>query len=503
MVNRKVLKSVILGAVCIGVPIAVIAGNVGMSKINPYYRFYRNPVSGDENGYHSAYLSAQYLGAKVIIAPGFTHKSPIESLFSNNKKGAKDLGFILLDEAIEYRDADANFAPDQGSDNKPILSSAIKNTASVTFRSDLGSIQAGVAIGQFLNDYVHTFGPDLTFGMYGGLPFGTVTSFMGGVQKGLEWFNQNVVGKTNETTQEAYKAITIIEPQSINELEKNFAGGFGPSDGMSVTNAYLQEPDLDMFMPVAGPQIWTAQKRIIELNKKTLLVGVDSPAELDALNQPLPFKGKDKNGQPIEIGNGKFVQFSSEKNLAKVTNNILTIINNGNVIPEELKTDSNYTDFYDPATGRGGLGTISIGNAANGSVGVSESGKPFLEAAIKASTKTDPSLDAKYSEADNMKYTYKSEEKSYANDLKKEFKDVLKEGTYSNPSNEPAENFAPFNLKGFIRSGYQPDDNLIKIVLSEPTSVLFDGSFSESAYKGMVEFYRKNKIFIPVRKAGK
>ena len=521
MINHKIMGAIAIGATIVAVPAAVVGGNIGMSSLNPYYKYYRTPITGDNSGFISAYLSAHYLGAEAIVAPGFTHKAPIEALYNSPKDAEmmKDTGFLLLDEAIDYEinpAAEPWGTPFYGTDGKPVLSNAITNTASITFRADLGSIQTALAMCQFLNDYESTFGPDLTFGMYGGAGFSSVVCFMGGMQEGINWFNENVADgtKVNATTGKPYKKITIIEPNAYvdapdkdgNMQCRNYGGGFGPGDGDSIINTYLQQPDLDAFMPIAGPQVWTAQKKIMELNKKTVLIGVDSPCEDDALNQPLKFTTPD--GKPV--GNGKYVQFSSEKNLAKATNNILTIMNNGNRVPAELMSSNDYENFHD-ASGLGGIGTISVGDATNGCVKVSLAGEKYLNAAVDASGKTDPSLDPKYSDKNNMYYQYqkytnpRDTGKAPYDDLKQEFINVLKPGTYSMDGHSaPVEpiNLSPNNVP-FIQKDVQSDDNKIKLVLSDPTSILFDGSFAESSYRGMVEFYKSLGITIPSRKVGK
>lgn len=494
MINRKLLRNIGIATLCIGVPAAVIGGYFGMSKANPYYQYYRTPITGDTNGFISAYLSAQYLGAQVIVNPGFTHKTPMVELFRQYPEKTKDLGFLLLDEAITTQ-SDSNFQPILGSDKKPLLDYGVQNTWSINFRTDLGSIRTGIALCMFLNDNIDVFGADgkLTFGMYGGLPFDSVTSFMGGMNYGIEWFNTNVAveGKTHNGKQ--IKQIEVIKPFA--KAENNFSGGFGPGDGDAIINTYLQQPDIDAFMPVAGPQLWSAQKKIIELGKKTILIGVDSPTENDAQNRNLNFTNNGK-----QIGNGKYVQFSSEKNLALAVEKALTLINNGNKLPEGEKQED-YSEFVDE-NGVGGFGTVAIGNIDNNCAGVSEAGLPYFENAIKISGQSDPSKDAKYSTPENMEYVYNSGDKISYSNLRKTFENPLKDGTYSKDSYVNGEPVKPLDLKGFISKNRKEDANKIKVVLSTPTSVLFDGSFSESAYLGMCNYYESMGIYIP-KKGGK
>ncbi len=504
MVSRKLIKNIIIGATCLVIPSAIVGGYFGMSKANPYYKYYRNPITGDTDGFISAYLSAQYLGAEAIIAPGFTHKSPLIELFKNYPEKVKNLGFLLLDEAITTQ-VDSDFKPINGSDGKPLLDYGAQNTWSITFRTDLGSIQTGISLCMFLNDYQSVFAPSgkdgdkLTFGMYGGLPYDSVTSFMGGMEAGIKWFNDNVAGKTYEL--KTLKPVEIVAPNSINIAKENFSGGFGPGDGDAIINSYLQLDDIDAFMPVAGPQVWSAQKKIIELNKKTILIGVDSPVENDALNQPLNFTN---NGQPI--GNGKYVQFSSEKNLSIAVEKALKIINNGNKLPNSEDANE-YKEFID-SNNVGGFGTVAVGNIENKCVGVSEAGYSYFDRAIKLGG-SDPSLDTKYNQAENMKYVFpklgitENKDNTYSYQyLRQSFFNVLDSNNYSKDSYIDGKPVEALNLKGFIKKDDQADSNKIKIILSTPTSVLFDGSFSESAYNGLVNYYKNMGINIP-RKGSK
>lgn len=467
MVKKRLIKWFAIGFICLAILAAIVGGYFGMSKENAFYKYYRSPITADSDGFISAYLSAQYAGAKAIIAPGFTHKAPICELFNKKHNQVKDLGFLLLDEAMSASDK------------------AATNTWSITFRSDLGSIRTGIALAQFLNDYANVFDTDgkdgdkdhLTFGMYGGLPFSSVTSFMGGMQIGIEWYNQNVVPSDKNL-----QAIKIIEPKG---LTNNFSGGFGPGDGDSIINTYLQENDLDAFMPVAGPQIWSAQRKIIELNKKTILIGVDSACENDPQNKSLPFKNQSNE----IIGNGKYVQFSSEKKLNDAVYKALSIINNGNKLPDGEDATTSYNQFVD-ANGNGGFGTNAVGNITNGCVNVSQDGDAFFQKALNG--KNDPSLDAKYSEQVNMKYVYAGQEYFYGNPneggLQQEFLNLI--------ANEQK-----LDLSNFIRKNNEKDEDKIKIILSSPTSVLFDGSFSESAYNGLYNFMKSLGINIPQRKS--
>ena len=471
MVNKKKFKTILISSLTLLVPGLVVGSYFAMKNSNTFYKYFRSPITDDTQGLISAYLSAVSLGSKVVVAAGFDHYAPIEAAFKQHSDILSDTGFLLLDSATD-KDSIASY-----------------NTWSVNFRSDLGSFRTGVAAAMFLNENQEFFkslgaGNELTFGMYGGMPYPSVTSFMGGIQHGIKWFNDNLVG-------ENYKGITLEPIKIINPTSWNFAGGFGASQGDTIIQRYLVQPDIDMLMPVAGPQVWSAQRKIIELNKKTVIVGVDAAIEDSAQNRTLEFTNNGK-----QIGNGKYVQFSSVKRLDKAVEKALTLINNGNKIPSSASRND-YDQFID-TDGFGGIGTVAIGNIKNGCVGVSGIGQDYYKDALNISGNTvdgtnDPSLSSTLSEKSKMNYYPNFNGTN--NDLTGEFN--YGDGLAQNFSVNVTDKSKVLNLKNFVEYGNQDDSNLIKIVGSGSTTVLFDSSFNESAYIGIVEWYKKMGITIP------
>lgn len=470
MKNRRRMKTIIITCSAIAIPSIVIGSYFSMRNSNSFYKYFRSPITDDTQGLVSSYLSAVSLGAKAIIAAGFDHYSPVEEAFKGHSKTLSDTAFLLLDSATDY-DSKASY-----------------NTWSINFRSDLGSFRTGVAAAMFLNENKNFFksegaGKDLTFGMYGGMPYSSVTSFMGGVQSGIAWFNQNLVGKS-------YKGITLEEIKIINPTSSNFAGGFGASQGDSIIQRYLVQPDIDILMPVAGPQVWSAQRKIIELNKKTVLIGVDAAIEDSSLNKSLSFTNNGK-----KIGNGKYIQFSSVKRLDLAVEKALTLINNGNKLPSNVDAKE-YDQFVDNNRW-GGIGTVAIGNIQNGCVGVSGMGQDYYKDALGIlnlieNTNNDPSLSASLSVKSDMNYYPKYPSKEGAiNYGDGDF--GLAQSWKANVSRRDE----ILNIKNFVKYGNDNDSNLIKIIGSGSTTVLFDSSFNESAYAGMREWYKNMGITIP------
>ncbi len=448
----------------IGAAGGLVTGGYFTFSGSNYTEFYINPVIDNPNGLISAYNGARNRGAELILAPGFNHQGPIESTFDQYPKKFANEGFLLYD-----------------ADVKP-NSKASYNTWSITFRTDLGSIQVGIAIAYFLNYYQDWFADDgkLTWATWGGESYSSVTSYMGGIQAGIKWANENLAGKSihNEVVNQdfAYKEVTQVFDKNGNE----FTHGFGESSGYSTQQSIVNERP-DMLIPVAGPQIWTAQSLIKTLkNSKTMLIGVDSACEDDARNEPYPYK---YHGQPF--GNGKIVQFSSLKRLDSAGEKALQIINNGNALPDVPDKESVYDNFFVKGSGETGFGTCAVGNLTNGCVGISTAGTSYFSNALKlAGATSDPATDAKYSEDANMFYQGKTDKYPY-NGLSKECKINVKDLTKR------------LNKKGVIKKGDEADAKKIKIILSESTSILMDASFSQSCYVGLYNYLKTMDIKIP------
>lgn len=453
---------------------AITGGYFLFSNTNKYNEYYANPIIDNPNGLVSAYNGARQRGAELILAPGFNHQVPIENTFNVYKDEFKDTGFLLYDSNVMF--------------NSP----AALNTWSITFRTDLGSIRVGVAIAYFLNYYQDWFADQddgkLTWATWGGLPFSSVTSYMGGIQKGIKWANEKLAGKTihNDVSNKdfTYKPVEQLFGQA------ELTGGFGESDGIdTMVNIIGKRPDI--LIPVAGPQIWTAQNLIKDLkNAKTMLIGVDSACEDDARNLTYPWT---YHGKPF--GNGKVIQFSSLKRLDIAGQKALSIINNGNKIPDgaDVKT---YKNFITKDGKNTGFGTAAVGDIDNECVGISEAGNVFLDAAIKLAGQPDPSLDSSHSEVANMKYIgLNNKEYDYGTFNPDAGLFGLSQECVLNVDESNVKNI--LNKKGVVTKNKKEDSNKTKIILSQSNSILMDASFSQSCYLGLYNWYKELGIEIP------
>lgn len=323
-----------------------------------------------------SYLAAAVNGTKLISAPGFTHTAPITQALAiaQNQNPAiykymNKTGFLLLDDKYGSPIFNSNNEIDTKV-NQPVWST---NVASAQFRTDLGTFIVGIGLGEFLNEYQYYFATDedgkLTYGTYGGDNFSSVTSFMGGLQRGINFFNEYIVPYAKNSSGQPY--LPIEQVILGNGYQQNFSGGFGTTDGNSLINQFLNQK-VDALMPVAGDQTTQAVRMIKQNNLRTIVLGVDSASELNTnANQTLPISGyKDVNGSKAIGGTNNIIQFSSLKKLDQITLQITNNINNNVSLPTEGSTI-------------GGFGYHSLGNVANNCVGISNAGYQYFIRAIK------------------------------------------------------------------------------------------------------------------------
>ncbi len=89
---------------------------------------------------------------------------------------------------------------------------------------------------------------------------------MGGLQKGIQWANENLKGKTIHNP-DSNKDFTYKEVQQIFDPQgSEFTKGFGESNGMNLQMSLVNARP-DVLIPVAGPQIWSAQNLIKNLRR--------------------------------------------------------------------------------------------------------------------------------------------------------------------------------------------------------------------------------------------
>lgn len=352
---------VTLGSLALGAAFGCATYYARESKAVKYHDFYRQPVVDGTNGIMQAYMAAIENGAKLLTLPGYTHTPPLTAFLDVSKqenlplyRDANKAGYILLDDlyGLPKLNADGTL---NTKEIQPLYSSQV---ACAMFRTDLGSFITGIAVGEFLNEHQAYFAPQpndqLTWATYGGDTFSSVTGYMGGLQRGIHYFNQNIVPK-----KVGYKPIKQVFLGASENA--NFAKSFAATGGNALINQFLAH-NVNVLVPVAGNQTQQAVRMIEQYRKHTVVIGVDSPGENDTnTNLPLP------DGQ--NIGNGKIIQFSSIKNLDKIGAAIMDNINHG-ITPQEVKNNL------------GGFGYISVGTPTNGGVGTSLNGQQYVVNAV-------------------------------------------------------------------------------------------------------------------------
>ena len=498
MINKKIPLFLGLTLSSVAAITAVSAGYVLNINSGEIFNYYANPTTNTPIGTLDSYKTLAKRDAEIIMAAGFSHSSPIKLAYNPaNLETFKNIGFILLDEILSF------------GGETPALASA--NTASSSFRSDLGSFQTAIAVSVLLNKNQEYFMPEnfdenpstssrtsFKWAGYGGAVFSSVTSFLGGFQQGMEFFNEVILPAYNNlpTTTNKYLPMEHKTIDNNNFLNNNF----GIGGGSEISDLYLNPKTpgvngVDVFFPVAGPQINDALSSIRKFTGlKTILIGADSAVEEDInVNAPL------RNGG--HVGNGKIIQMSSLKRLDVVGKKILEIIQNGNVAPTVIDkdgvdiTNTYYQELIDEK-GIGGFGAHSVGNLENGSVGVSETGSKYLQEALAI-----PGVIDVYNEKLNFLSTpagmvYIATEKGVPTTFKygvgAEFPLIQNFIPYSSEATMP-----PMNKKNFIVPNNQAYNQKILVALSTSTTLLKDASFSQSTYEGIFEFLKSLGINIP------
>lgn len=530
MIRKKLLIG-LCSALGVGVIASIIGIGYTINKPTMRYNSYTaTPLSSSTSDLIQAYFSSAVDGSKFLYLASFTHTTPLTNALNITKEENPAIhnylgktGFLLIDDKYGLPIFNDNGIGLKNT-NQPIWST---NVASVQFRVDLGSFITGIAIGEFLNEYQSYFLNDnkLTWGIYGGMPYSSVTSYMGGFQKGINWFNKNIVPKKN-----GYKEIEQVFIN--NELNGNFSNGFGINDGDDLINRFLDK-GVDVIIPIAGTQIGRAARLVRQRNARTIVIGVDSACELDTtINIDLSTPINPNSTDPLL---NKIIQFSSVKNLNIAANKITQLINDPKLFNPNDKSWSNI----------GGLGYCSLGNIDNDCVGISEDGKKYFISALKnvnSQIKTYDDavnfLNLEFDKLDTDKtYIYGNKTLSYAdilnsgyemlplptNEDNKQSYEIKLESwykkIYQNDSlaiENKSQNInsilnwvqqheatilerSNFSLQGKLtKQSWENNNGVIKIVFQSSTSILFDKSFLESCYNGLVSYWKSQDVSIPL-----
>ncbi|MDE5651800.1 MAG: BMP family ABC transporter substrate-binding protein [Ureaplasma sp.] len=545
MIKKKLLFTLLGISGTAVVAGGIAAGFVMNSEQNRYRRYYTAPQSASTNDLIQAYFAAIVNGSKLLYLASYAHTTPItnalclteqqNSIFYDYFSRA---GYLLIDDVYGFplflSTDDENNGLIDTSKLQPFWST---NLASAQFRSDLGSFITGIAMAEFLNENRDYFGDNLSWSTYGGFPFPSVTSFMGGFQKGVEFFNAKILPKMS-----AYDYKEVTQKFIGTGENQNFAHSFDPNGGIDIIESFLSNKSSapSVFIPVAGGQVQQAVRKVKQNSLKTIIIGVDSPVEDDdTINLPLPSLS---NGETV--GNNKIVQFSSTKNINVIVDKITAKLNDGTIGAEN-----------DIA----GLGWSSLGTLDNGGVGVSPAGqKYFIKAIQLLNNPQNPNdividennLETQYLNAlkdltiqSTLKELDKPENKvfsigkggfSYAA-IPNEAQEMIPISSGSAPedmdeirnwyeslyANDPTilkqidknmtiiedwrksnwdgiQKRKSFTLKNQLtKEAYEKNKGLIKMIFQDSFSVLFDHSFLQSCYEGLRAYWKSKNVNLP------
>lgn len=485
--KKRILKYSLGIGISAILTVTIVGGYLSSISKNPYKNYYRTPATDATQSFLSTFYSAVVDGANLLLLPGFTLINPLNLALEDS--WFNKTGFLLIDEAYMGN------RPYQ--DNSVYFSSQV---SSVQFRADQGSFITGIAMAMYLNVYKEYFlknDDKLTWSTFGGGDniYDAVVAFMSGFQKGVDWFNKYVVPKD--------KNLVPVEQIFLgNSFPDNFSGSFGPAGGNAIIDKFLVTTKTDCLIPIAGAQTADAVAKIAgRQNQRTIVIGVDSPMELNKkiMNYKLPKDNKVPSPENI-------LPFSSVKNIDEICSKIISKINDPSL-------NSN--------NGLHGFGWHNIGGISNNGVGVSTPGQEYFLQALKY---VDQSL-VDYREAIKKLNTFSefsNLDKPNVNGIDNVYRGEYKvqQNIYNYQTNisgyefpEMSENRPNgiskeisevewdkkrnFNLSNFIKLGNLKDKNKIKLILSSSDAILLDGGFSQVTYLAIFRFYKENNIKIP------
>ena len=331
---------------------------------------------------------------------GYNHASPL-STYNNIVKDSKNNQYY--NQMSGSIDSSAIFLYDGSVPNNQHISSSL-------FRADQSAFLCALATCCFflknINIYYSEARP-LSIGAYGGINLPTVRIFMGGIQRGVELYNNhilpNLVDKvlegdksTNENFPDLVKFVNDKYPNSrekteeikekimhdlcvqIISLDKTnayFTGSFVQGDALGISRELLNRQACAIIC-VAGPQGADTAQEIKSRSSNCIIIGVDSAMELSDFqtNNSSPIKTKEPEAIDPKIRNGIF-KFSATKNISYFAQK------QSELFTQDLNWDiskKNNENEPDPKRSICSIGYVTNGNLLNGGCGISEAGWYYL-----------------------------------------------------------------------------------------------------------------------------
>ncbi len=499
-----------LGAVAIGAGIGL--GYHYSNSSNPYSEYFRRPTNYGDSALELSYQAAVRNGADVLIGAGFTQNAIISHI--NTSPIFNQTGFLGIDVSFSGQDG--------------------WNVSTINFRTEQSGFLAALAGAEYLNQNQDFFLKDandvLSYCAWGGMGGQSVDSYLSGFQQGMLYFNNQILPKLNgKMTHQnhPYQPIYLAFQKNL------YAGGFGVGDGDSIIGDIIasqctlmnddgtivkdeegnpKKVQPKLVFPVAGPQTATLVQRIVSDHLKIGVVGVDTGME----NDPMTTANFNLKTNTYPTLNGQecksIIPFSAIKDMEATTATVLTNILNG--VNAQVAPDQG-------GNGMGGLGWYSVGNIANNGTGISDAGHQTLINLMQTAGLLTGTNNSYQSVKTYFSTTYDLNQKLTCNVIDganshKTYVQLRDPGwliskTETETEQEYQQREANFieqchkfgqamsqKLKALETKPNKSDfQNSIKLILSTPNSVLFDHSFSESAYLGLCRFYQEQNCPIP------
>lgn len=286
------------------------------------------PAQDNTAEYMNIYLSSIFMHDVLCLA-GFNHATPLSELMVHEPAGGNKLQAFATNPTAETNkmlNETAFILEDSNDPNN-------QNVASVQFRADQPAFLTAVATCQYFYnnlDMYHSKGEPLSVGMFGGVAIPTVTIYMGGFQRGIEFFNHYILedriidmgsryyfnmeppptendpdliwfqklidhSKYNSELKELsldddgyitfnneYKEKILnefgIKVISLGKSANHFTGTFVAGDAIGVTKQFLNR-GASAIIAVAGPQSLDAAQEIANQGSKCIVIGVDTAME--------------------------------------------------------------------------------------------------------------------------------------------------------------------------------------------------------------------------------
>lgn len=343
------------------------------------------PSNDKTEGFLQTYKTLIENNYRTLVACGFLHQAAIEAVVQdignetlNSSSPYKDSGFIFIDGEI------SNYATHK---------EGAKHVASVQFRADQATFLAALESASYLLANFDIYGSQgLKVGTFGGQAIPSVTSYMGGFQNGIYFYNTIVVPKImqilqsqasypefcttfkklvddyNNTNDKSNYANKIsIGFVSLGSKESYFTNSFNAGDAKIMSQILLAK-GAQVILPVAGPQTSDVVNEIYNSKSNAIVIGVDTAQELDGtVNKKWQNSTKDING------NNDIIKFSAVKNLGKITASITNNIANGKAYSTQI--DKSVIDETIDPSATYSLGYETIGTLTNDGVGITNASK--------------------------------------------------------------------------------------------------------------------------------